>query len=98
MFEHVRTEFGVSDLNSLDYGQPTNHHLQLDETGKRFCVLGSSNIAPCSQTVDWMTEILRINNVAADTVRTPQSIQWNAPAVAGGAERVPVADLAEPVL
>ena len=81
---NVRTEYGFSDLNSLDYGQPTNHHLQLDETGKRFCVLGSSNIAPCSQTVDWMTEILRINNVAADTVRTPQSIQWNAPAFAGG--------------
>ena len=81
---NVRTEYGFSDLNSLDYGQPTNHHLQLDETGKRFCVTGASNIAPCSQTIDWMTEILRINNVAADTVRTQQNLQWNAPAFAGG--------------
>ena len=81
---NVRTEYGFSDVNSLDYGQPVNHHLQLDETGKRFCVVGASNIAPCSQTIDWMTEILRINNVAADTTRTPQAIQWNAPAFAGG--------------
>jgi TonB-linked SusC/RagA family outer membrane protein len=81
---NVRSEYGVSDVNSLDYGQPVNHHLQLDETGKRFCVAGSANVAPCSRTVDWMSEMLRINNVNADTIRTAQSMQWNAPAVAGG--------------
>jgi TonB-linked SusC/RagA family outer membrane protein len=81
---NVRSEYGFSDVNSLDYGQPVNHHLQLDETGKRFCVNGSGNIAGCSRTFDWMTEILRINNVNADTVRTPQSVQYNAPALGSG--------------
>jgi TonB-linked SusC/RagA family outer membrane protein len=81
---NARSEVGFSDVNSLDYGIPVNHHLQLDETGRRFCVQGSGNIANCSRTVDWMTEIMRINAVNADTTRTAQSIQWNAPAVAGG--------------
>jgi TonB-linked SusC/RagA family outer membrane protein len=81
---NVRSEYGFSDLNSLDYGQPVNHPLQLDETGKRFCVAGSSNVAPCSRSVDWMKEIMRINNVAADTLRTPVTIQWGIPGLAGG--------------
>jgi TonB-linked SusC/RagA family outer membrane protein len=80
----ARSEYGFNDLNSLDYGLPVNHHLQLDETGRRFCVQGSANIAHCSRTLDWMTEIMRINNVNADTVRTPQLVQWNAPGTAGG--------------
>jgi len=81
---NFRTEYGVSDLNSLSYGQPINHHLQLDETGTRFCLQGSSNVASCSRTTPWMSEILRINNVNADTTRTPYAMQWNAPALAGG--------------
>ena len=80
----VRSEYGVSDLNSLSYGQPLNHQIQLDETGKRFCVQGSSNIASCSRTFNWMQEIFRINNVAADTLRTPQNGQYNAPGVTSG--------------
>jgi TonB-linked SusC/RagA family outer membrane protein len=75
----TRSEYGFSDLNSLDYGIPVNHHLQLDETGRRFCVQGSGNIAHCSRTLDWMTEIMRINNVNADTTRTAQNVQWNNP-------------------
>ena len=74
---NAREEYGVSDLNSANYGQPVNHHLQLDETGKRFCISGTSTSSPCSKTVDFMTEILRINNVNADTNRTPQNFQWN---------------------
>ena len=76
---NVRSEYGFSDLNSLDYGQPVNHHLQLDETGKRFCVQGSGILAGCSRTMNFMSEIMRINNVNADTTRTPQLFQWNAP-------------------
>lgn len=74
---NIRTEYGVSDLNSVNYGQPINHPLQLDETGKRFCVAVSNN--PCGRSVDYMTEMFRINNVNADTLRTPQSIVYNAP-------------------
>ncbi|AHG89280.1 TonB-dependent outer membrane protein, SusC/RagA [Gemmatirosa kalamazoonensis] len=80
----VRSEYGFSDLNSISYGMPLNHQLQLDETGTRFCVAGSQNVAPCSRTVDWMKEIMRINNVNADTTRTPVSLQWNALTVGGG--------------
>ncbi len=74
---NARSEYGISDLNSLDYGAPVNHTLQLDETGKKFCVAGAGNVAPCSRTLNWMEEILRINNVNADTIRTPQNTQWN---------------------
>ena len=76
---NVRSEYGFSDLNSLEYGQPVNHHLQLDETGKRFCVQGAGVLSGCSRTMDFMSEIMRINNVNADTTRTPQLFQWNAP-------------------
>ncbi len=80
----ARSEYGVNDLNSINYGQPVNVHLQEDETGSRFCVQGSGNISSCSRTINWMQEILRINNVNADTVRTPQNLQWNSPTVGGG--------------
>src|SRR5262245_8745923 len=80
----ARTEYGQSDVNSLNYGIPVNHPLQLDETGKRFCVQGSSNISPCSRTFDWMTEMMRISNVNADTSRTQQNAQWNTPGVGDG--------------
>ncbi len=75
----ARSEYGFSDLNSINYGIPENHHLQLDETGTRFCLEGAGNIAACSKTTSWMGEIQRINAVNADTVRTQQNMQWNAP-------------------
>ena len=75
---NVRTEYGISDLQSTNYGQPINHPLQLDETGKRFCVV-LANTAPCSRTLDFMTEMQRINGVFADTTRTPQTVLYSAP-------------------
>jgi TonB-dependent SusC/RagA subfamily outer membrane receptor len=78
---NVRTEYGFSDLNSTNYGQPTNHALQLDETGKRFCV-NLAGRAPCSRTLDFMTEMQRINGVNADTIRTPQSVMYASPSAA----------------
>ena len=80
----ARTEYGNSVNNSTEFGQPIYHPLQLDETGTRFCVVGAGNQAPCSKTFNWMQEILRINNVNADTNRVQQSAQWNAPGSAGG--------------
>lgn len=76
---NVRSEYGLTDLSSVDWGQPTNSTLQLDETGRRFCVTGAANVAGCSRTVDWMTEVYRINNVAGDTTRLPVTLQNNAP-------------------
>lgn len=75
---NARTEWGFSDFNSVKYGMPLNHPLQLDETGQRFCVIVSGN-QPCSRSVDLMTEMLRINNVNADTARTPVGIVYNNP-------------------
>ena len=76
---NVRAEYGMSDVNSLNYGLPVNHNLQLDETGKRFCVAGAGAVSSCSRTLDWMREMYRINNVNADTTRTQQSVQWASP-------------------
>lgn len=75
----ARTEYGFSDLNSFDYGQPQNHSLQLDETGTRFCLAGSGPVSPCSRTVNWMSEVMRINSVATDTVRTGFNLQYGQP-------------------
>lgn len=75
----ARTEYGMSDLNSFDYGMPMNHSMQLDETGKRFCVSGSGPVASCSRTVNWMSEVMRINSVNADTVRTGFGMQFGQP-------------------
>jgi len=77
---NVRTEYGFSDLSSVNYGIPANHPLQLDETGKRICAVVSGQQS-CARSFDYMTEMFRINNVNADTVRTPQSAVYNAPNV-----------------
>lgn len=76
---NVRSEYGYSDLTSINAHTPQFTTLNLDESGTRFCVQASANIAPCSRTIDWMTEVMRINNVATDTVRTPVTLQNAAP-------------------
>lgn len=80
----ARVEYGISDMNSVNMAQPIDHHLQLDETGKNFCIAGAGAVSPCSRTTGWMDEIYRINNVNADTVRTPVQMQWNSPAYSDG--------------
>ena len=67
---NARTEWGFSDFNSVDYGIPINHPIQLDETGKRFCTTVSSGNQNCARTFDLNKEMLRIHNVNADTLRT----------------------------
>src|SRR5438552_9453416 len=84
----ARTEYGKSDLNSVHFGQSQQIPVQLDETGTRFCVAASSNLSPCSRTYDWMTEVLRINNIKnaalPDTIRTSQTSQYAVPSPSGG--------------
>jgi Outer membrane cobalamin receptor protein len=70
---NLRTEWGFSDFNSIDFGLPVNHQLQLDETGKRFCVAISSGNQNCARTFDLNKEMQRIHNVNADTIRTGQN-------------------------
>jgi TonB-linked SusC/RagA family outer membrane protein len=81
---NARTEYGFSDLNSFDYGMPLNHGIQMDETGTRFCVTGSGPVASCSRTVNWMSEVMRINSVNADTVRTGLGLQYGQPGLGAG--------------
>jgi TonB-linked SusC/RagA family outer membrane protein len=76
---NVRSEYGYTDLGSIDWGMPLYTTLNLDESGSRFCVAGAANAAPCSRTIDWMTEVMRINNVATDTTRTTVSLQNSLP-------------------
>jgi TonB-linked SusC/RagA family outer membrane protein len=80
----ARNEYGFNDMSSLSYGQPVNHHITLDETGTRFCILGGSGTSHCSQTIDWNTEIMRINAVKADTARTAQRTHYANPAAGSG--------------
>ena len=80
----ARTEYGFSDLNSFKYGMPLNHGIQLDETGTRFCVSGSGPVASCSRTVNWMSEVMRINSVSSDTVRTGLGLQYGQPGLGAG--------------
>jgi TonB-linked SusC/RagA family outer membrane protein len=80
----ARTEYGISQPNSFNFGLSQNHDYQLDETGTRFCVAGTANVAPCSRTLDWNTELLRQHNVNADTIRSSQPIQFAAPSLGDG--------------
>lgn len=80
----ARSEYGFSDLSDVFYDPPVSHILQLDETGTRFCRVGSGTEAACSRSFEWMDEIYRINNVNADTTRAPQGVQWAAVGNSGG--------------
>ena len=73
---NVRSEIGTQTWNSF-WNAPVNHPNQLDETGKRFCVIVASGNQSCARTVDLMTEMYRINNVNADTIRVAQPIWYN---------------------
>ena len=77
----ARTEYGVSQINSFNYGMPLDTPMQLDESGTRFCIKGAGGVAPCSRSVDWMSEIMRINSVNADTTRTTMGIQFAATSI-----------------
>ncbi|MDA1081842.1 MAG: SusC/RagA family TonB-linked outer membrane protein [Gemmatimonadetes bacterium] len=81
---NVRSEWGLTDFGSVDYGIPQNMMMGLDETNKRFCVQGSGAVSGCSRTMDFMGEILRINNVNADTTRRVQAFEWNGPSASSG--------------
>jgi len=83
---NARTEYGINDLNSFNFRMPIYSAMQLDETGTRFCVRGTGGVAPCSRSINWMSEIERINSIAQDTTRTPMAPQFAASTIsaAGG--------------
>jgi TonB-linked SusC/RagA family outer membrane protein len=84
---NFRSEYGVNQINSFNYRMPLYSAMQLDETGTRFCVRGTGGVAPCSRSVNWMSEMLRINSVVTDTIRTAMGIQFGASSIsASGGE------------
>ena len=73
---NARTEIGTQSFASF-WKAPINTPNQLDESGKRFCVIVASGNQSCARTVDLMTEMYRINNVNSDTTRVAQPIWYN---------------------
>ncbi len=73
---NARTEIGAQAFASY-WKAPINTPNQLDESGKRFCVIAASGNQSCARTVDLMTEMYRINNVNSDTTRTALPIWYN---------------------
>ena len=67
---NVRSEIGSGDFNSVNFGMPINHQLQLSEDGTRFCESRNSGNQNCGRTFDLNLEQLRRHNVNADTLRT----------------------------
>ncbi|MEP6496140.1 MAG: SusC/RagA family TonB-linked outer membrane protein, partial [bacterium] len=57
----ARQESGTDDIQG-SYPFPTRHMMLMDETGTRFCVKNTA-FPSCSRTLDWDTEVLRINDV-----------------------------------
>ncbi len=81
----VRQEYGMNDIER-DFGISRNHALLTDETGTRFCALdayGSTNV--CARTLDYRSEVARINNVPGDFALAPPSFPVDPGAVTTGA-------------
>ena len=57
----ARQETGADDIQG-SYPFPTRHFILMDETNTRFCVKNTA-FPTCSRTLDWDTEVLRINDV-----------------------------------
>ena len=69
----ARQEAGADDIQG-SYPFPTRTIMMLDETGTRYCVKNSA-FPSCSRTIDWDTEVLRINSVQNPTVAASNTIE-----------------------
>ncbi|MGQ0813268.1 MAG: SusC/RagA family TonB-linked outer membrane protein [Gemmatimonadota bacterium] len=86
----TRYELGFGDIER-DFGIARFHPFLLDETGTRFCVVGSGGIndaygspTACSRTLDYRTEQARINNAPGDFALAPPSFPVDPGAVLSG--------------
>jgi TonB-linked SusC/RagA family outer membrane protein len=69
----ARQEVGADDIQGT-YPFPTRTLMMLDETGTRYCVKDSA-FPTCSRTIDWDTEVFRINSVQNPTVAASRTIE-----------------------
>jgi TonB-linked SusC/RagA family outer membrane protein len=69
----ARQEMGADDIQGT-YPFPTRTTIMLDETGTRYCVKNSA-FPTCSRTLDWDTEVLRINDVQNATVGSSNPLE-----------------------
>jgi TonB-dependent SusC/RagA subfamily outer membrane receptor len=70
---NVRTEYGLSDIQS-EYPGATRHFLMMDETNRRFCIK-VQGLPPCSRTVDFEQEALRINDQPGVAALEPRNFE-----------------------
>jgi TonB-linked SusC/RagA family outer membrane protein len=69
----ARQEVGADDIQGT-YPFPTRTIMMLDETGTRYCVKNPA-FPTCSRTIDWDTEVFRINSVQNPTVAASNTIE-----------------------
>ncbi len=79
---NVRGEGGGSDIEG-SFPLARNTHLMMDATGQRFCV-NRAGAPICSNTIDWNTEVARINHAPGDFALPPTSFPIDLGAGAAG--------------
>lgn len=69
----ARQETGVDDIQGT-YPFPTRHMLLMNEDNTRFCVKNTA-FPTCSRTIDWDTEVMRINDVTTPNLLNSNPIE-----------------------
>ncbi len=70
---NARTEYGFSDIQSA-YPGAQRHFLMMDEKNERFCI-SVIGLPPCSRSVDFEQEALRINDQPAPAALEPRNFE-----------------------
>jgi TonB-linked SusC/RagA family outer membrane protein len=70
---NARQETGTDDIQG-SYPFPTRHMIMMNEDNNRFCVKNTA-FPTCSRTLDWDTEVLRINDVLTPYVLTSNPLE-----------------------
>jgi TonB-linked SusC/RagA family outer membrane protein len=71
----LRSEAGFNDIERA-FPLARTHVLLMDVSGRRFCTLDTSQPL-CARTVDWNTELARINNAPGPTAATPVGFAYD---------------------
>ena len=71
----IRSEAGVSDIER-EPAMSRQHLLLMDATGRRFCIADQSHPL-CARTVDWKTEMDRVNNAPGTGAGIPAALAYD---------------------
>jgi len=79
----VRQESGASDIEHA-FALARQHTLFTDATGQRFCL--ADNTQPlCARTLDWTSELYRVNNYPGDYALLPRTLTFDPGSSTSGA-------------